>query len=111
MVVVENTPKQHNLVVCTLCSCYPWPVLGLPPVWYKSNAYRSRAVIDPRGVLRELGLDLPVDVEVRVWDSTAEIRYLVLPERPMGSEGLNEAALAALVTRDAMIGVAKVRLS
>jgi len=111
MVVVENTPKQHNLVVCTLCSCYPWPVLGLPPVWYKSNAYRSRAVIDPRGVLRELGLDLPNDVEVRVWDSTAEIRYLVLPERPMGSEGLNEAALAALVTRDAMIGVAKVRLS
>jgi nitrile hydratase len=111
MVVVENTPKQHNLVVCTLCSCYPWPVLGLPPVWYKSNAYRSRAVIDPRGVLRELGLDLPADVEVRVWDSTAEIRYLVLPERPMGSEGLNEAALAALVTRDAMIGVAKVRLS
>ena len=111
MVVVENTPKQHNLVVCTLCSCYPWPVLGLPPVWYKSNAYRSRAVIDPRGVLRELGLDLPDDVEVRVWDSTAEIRYLVLPEPPMGSEGLNEAALAALVTRDAMIGVAKVKMS
>jgi nitrile hydratase len=111
MVVVENTPKQHNLVVCTLCSCYPWPVLGLPPVWYKSNAYRSRAVIDPRGVLRELGLALPDDVEVRVWDSTAEIRYLVLPERPMGSEGLNEAALAALVTRDAMIGVAKVKAS
>jgi nitrile hydratase len=111
MVVVENTPKLHNLVVCTLCSCYPWPVLGLPPVWYKSNAYRARAVIDPRGVLRELGLALPDDVEVRVWDSTAEIRYLVLPERPTGSEGLNEAALAALVTRDAMIGVAKVRLS
>jgi nitrile hydratase subunit alpha len=111
MVVVENTPKQHNLVVCTLCSCYPWPLLGLPPVWYKSNAYRSRAVIDPRGVLRELALDLPADVEVRVWDSTAEIRYLVLPERPMGSEGLNEAALAALVTRDAMIGVAKVKVS
>jgi nitrile hydratase len=111
MVVVENTPKQHNLVVCTLCSCYPWPVLGLPPVWYNSNAYRSRAVIDPRGVLHELGLDLPDDVEVRVWDSTAEIRYLVLPERPMGSEGLNEGALAALVTRDSMIGVAKVRLS
>jgi nitrile hydratase subunit alpha len=111
MVVVENTPKLHNLVVCTLCSCYPWPVLGLPPVWYKSAPYRSRAVIDPRGVLRELGLDLPQDVEVRVWDSTAEIRYLVLPERPMGSEGLSEEALAALVTRDAMIGVAKVRLS
>jgi nitrile hydratase subunit alpha len=111
MVVVENTPKVHNLVVCTLCSCYPWPVLGLPPVWYKSAPYRSRAVIDPRGVLRELGLDLPQDVEVRVWDSTAEIRYLVLPERPMGSEALSEEALAALVTRDAMIGVAKVRLS
>jgi len=111
MVVVENTPKLHNLVVCTLCSCYPWPVLGLPPVWYKSNAYRSRAVIDPRGVLRELGLDLPADVEVRVWDSTAEIRYLVLPEQPVGSAGLNEEALSALVTRDAMIGVANVRLS
>jgi nitrile hydratase subunit alpha len=111
MVVVENTPKVHNLVVCTLCSCYPWPVLGLPPVWYKSAPYRSRAVIDPRGVLRELGLDLPQDVEVRVWDSTAEIRYLVLPERPKGSDGLSEEALAALVSRDAMIGVAKVRLS
>jgi nitrile hydratase subunit alpha len=111
MVVVENTPKLHNLVVCTLCSCYPWPVLGLPPVWYKSAPYRSRAVIDPRGVLRELGLDLSQDVELRVWDSTAEIRYLVLPERPKGSEGLSEEALAALVTRDAMIGVAKVRLS
>jgi nitrile hydratase subunit alpha len=111
MIVVENTPKVHNLVVCTLCSCYPWPVLGLPPVWYKSAPYRSRAVIDPRGVLRELGLNLPQDVEVRVWDSTAEIRYLVLPERPKGSEGLSEEALAALVTRDAMIGVAVVRLS
>jgi len=111
MVVVENTPKLHNLVVCTLCSCYPWPVLGLPPVWYKSAPYRSRAVIDPRGVLRELGLNLPQDVEVRVWDSTAEIRYLVLPERPMGSEGLSEEALAALVTRDAMIGVSKLSLS
>jgi nitrile hydratase len=110
MVVVENTPKVHHLVVCTLCSCYPWPVLGLPPVWYKSAPYRSRAVIDPRGVLREFGLDLPSDVEVRVWDSTAEIRYLVLPERPTGSESLDEEALAALVTRDAMIGVAKVRL-
>src|ERR1700736_368415 len=111
MVVVENTPKLHNLVVCTLCSCYPWPVLGLPPVWYKSAPYRSRAVIDPRGVLRELGLNLPQDVEVRVWDSTAEIRYLVLPERPKGSEGLSEETLAALVTRDAMIGVSRVSLS
>jgi len=111
MVVIENTPRLHNLVVCTLCSCYPWPVLGLPPNWYKSSPYRSRAVIDPRGVLREFGLELPADVEVRVWDSTAEIRYLVLPERPIGSEGLNEESLAALVTRDAMIGVAKVRLS
>jgi nitrile hydratase subunit alpha len=111
MIAVENTSKVHNLVVCTLCSCYPWPVLGLPPVWYKSAPYRSRVVIDPRGVLREFGLDLPNDVEVRVWDSTAEIRYLVLPERPAGSEMLNEEALAALVTRDAMIGVAKVELS
>ncbi len=111
MVAVENTPKVHNLVVCTLCSCYPWPVLGLPPVWYKSAPYRSRAVIDPRGVLREFGLELPEDVEVRVWDSTAELRYLVLPARPVGSEGLSEEALAALVTRDAMIGVAKVTLS
>jgi nitrile hydratase subunit alpha len=110
MVVVENTPKVHNLVVCTLCSCYPWPVLGLPPVWYKSAPYRSRAVIDPRGVLREFGLELSEDVEVHVWDSTAELRYLVLPERPAGSEGLSEEALAALVTRDAMIGVAKVVL-
>jgi nitrile hydratase subunit alpha len=111
MVVVENTSKVHNLVVCTLCSCYPWPVLGLPPVWYKSAPYRSRAVIDPRGVLRELGLDLPNDVEVRVWDSTAEIRYLVLPERPAGSEALSEEALATLISRDAMIGVANVMLS
>jgi nitrile hydratase subunit alpha len=108
MVVVENTPKVHNLVVCTLCSCYPWPVLGLPPVWYKSAPYRSRSVIDPRGVLREFGLDLADDVEVRVWDSTAELRYLVLPERPAGTENLNEAELAALVTRDSMVGVAKV---
>jgi nitrile hydratase len=108
MVVVENTPKLHNLVVCTLCSCYPWPVLGLPPVWYKSAPYRSRAVIDPRGVLREFGLELPGDVEVRVRDSTAEVRYLVLPERPTGSDELSEEALAALVTRDAMIGVAKI---
>src|SRR6202795_424122 len=108
MVVVENTPKVHNLVVCTLCSCYPWPVLGLPPVWYKSAPYRSRAVIDPRGVLREFGLELADDVEVRVWDSTAELRYLVLPERPAGTEHLNELQLAALVTRDAMVGVGRV---
>ena len=108
MVAVENSPKIHNLVVCTLCSCYPFPVLGLPPVWYKSPAYRARAVIDPRGVLHELGLDLSADVEIRVWDSTAEIRYLVVPERPPGSEQLSEDELAARVTRDAMIGVAKV---
>ncbi len=106
--VVENTSQVHNLVVCTLCSCYPWPVLGLPPVWYKSPPYRSRAVIDPRGVLREMGTELPADVEVRVWDSTADQRYLVLPERPAGTAHLGEEALAALVTRDAMIGVAKV---
>jgi nitrile hydratase len=108
MVVIENTAKVHNLVVCTLCSCYPWPVLGLPPVWYKSAAFRSRSVIDPRGVLREFGLELADDVEVRVWDSTAVVRYLVLPERPAGTEGLNEGELASLVTRDAMVGVAKV---
>jgi nitrile hydratase len=108
MVAVENTSNVHNMVVCTLCSCYPWPVLGLPPVWYKSAPYRSRAVIDPRGVLREFGLELSGDVEVRVWDSTAELRYLVLPERPAGSEHLSEEQLAALVTRDAMVGVAKV---
>ena len=108
MLVVENTPRVHNVVVCTLCSCYPWPVLGLPPVWYKSAAYRSRVVIDPRGVLREFGLELAEDVEVRVWDSTAELRYLVLPERPTGTEDLAEEQLAALVTRDAMVGVAKV---
>jgi len=108
MVVLENTPKVHNLVVCTLCSCYPWPVLGLPPIWYKSAPYRSRAVIDPRGVLREFGLDLPEDVEVRVWDSTADLRYLVLPERPAGTERMSENDLAALVTRDSMVGVAKV---
>jgi nitrile hydratase len=108
MLVVENTPKVHNLVVCTLCSCYPWPVLGLPPVWYKSAPYRSRSVIDPRGVLREFGVELGEDVDVRVWDSTAELRYLVLPERPAGTEKLSEEALAALVTRDAMVGVAKV---
>ena len=110
MVVVENAPRVHNLVVCTLCSCYPIPVLGLPPVWYKSAPYRSRAVIDPRGVLRELGLELSEEVEIRVWDSTSEVRYLVLPERPAGSEQMAEEALAALVTRDAMIGAAKVVL-
>ncbi|MBL0899551.1 MAG: nitrile hydratase subunit alpha [Reyranella sp.] len=108
MVVVENTPDTHNLVVCALCSCYPWPVLGLPPVWYKSSAFRSRAVIDPRGVLREFGLSLPDEVAVRVWDSTAEIRYLVLPERPAGTENLNAEQLAELVTRDSMVGTAKV---
>ncbi len=108
MVVLENTPKVHNMVVCTLCSCYPWPVLGLPPVWYKAAPYRSRAVIDPRGVLREFGVAVADDVEVRVWDSTAELRYLVLPERPAGTEGMSEEQLAGLVTRDAMIGVAKV---
>jgi nitrile hydratase len=109
MIVVENTPTVHNLVVCTLCSCYPVPVLGLPPVWYKSAPYRSRAVIDPRGVLRELGLDVSDDVEIRVWDSTAEVRYLVMPQRPAGSDRLSEAELVALVTRDAMIGVAQAR--
>jgi nitrile hydratase len=108
MVVVENTPQVHNLVVCTLCSCYPWPVLGLPPVWYKSAPYRSRAVIDPRGVLREFNLELAETVEVRVWDSTAELRYLVLPERPVGTEKLSEEELAVLVTRDSMVGVGKV---
>lgn len=109
MLVVENSPAVHNMVVCTLCSCYPWPVLGLPPVWYKSPAYRSRAVIDPRGVLREFGVEVEDDVEVHVWDSTAELRYLVLPERPSGTEGLTEEELAALVTRDAMIGTARVK--
>ena len=108
MLVLENTPKIHNLIVCTLCSCYPWPVLGLPPVWYKSAPYRSRAVIDPRGVLREFGLQVPEDVEIRVWDSTAELRYMVLPERPAGTDHMTEDELAALVTRDAMVGVAKV---
>jgi nitrile hydratase len=108
MLVVENGPKVHNLVVCTLCSCYPWPVLGLPPVWYKSAPYRSRAVIDPRGVLAEFGTRVDDNAEVRVWDSTAELRYIVLPERPSGTGHLNEEQLAALVTRDAMIGVAKV---
>ena len=105
MVVVENTCQVHNLIVCTLCSCYPWPVLGLPPVWYKSSPYRSRAVIDPRGILSEFGIALPQDVEIRVWDSTAEVRYLVLPQRPSGTEKLTERELAGLVTRDSMIGV------
>lgn len=110
MVVLENTPHVHNVVVCTLCSCYPWPVLGLPPAWYKSYAYRSRVVREPRAVLREFGLEVPTQVEVRVWDSNSEVRYMVLPERPAGSEGLDESALAALVTRDAMIGVAVVQV-
>ena len=109
MVALENTPDIHNLVVCTLCSCYPVPVLGLPPVWYKSAPYRSRAVLDPRGVLKEFGLELPGHVKLRVWDSTAEVRYLVLPQRPAGTEHLDEEQLAALVTRDSMIGVATVK--
>lgn len=109
MVCVENTPKVHNVIVCTLCSCYPWPVLGLPPNWFKYPQYRSRMVIEPRTVLREdFGLDLPTDLEVRVWDTSAEIRYFVMPERPAGTEGMSEAELAKLVTRDGMIGVAKV---
>ena len=108
MVVVENTPEVHNLVVCTLCSCYPWPTLGLPPVWYKAAPYRARAVADPRGVLQEFGVELPETVEVRVWDTTAELRYLVLPERPEGTAKLSEIELAELVTRDSMIGVGKV---
>jgi nitrile hydratase len=104
MRAVFNTPETHNLVVCTLCSCYPWSVLGLPPVWYKAPAYRSRAVIDPRGVLAEFGVSLPEDKKIRVWDSTAELRYLVIPERPDGTDGFDEEALADLVSRDAMIG-------
>ena len=102
--VVENTPQVHNVIVCTLCSCYPWPVLGLPPSWYKSPAYRSRVVVDPRGVLSEFGLELPADTEIRVWDSTSEIRYLVVPMRPAGTGGWREEELARLVTRDSMIG-------
>ncbi|MBI1338655.1 nitrile hydratase subunit alpha [bacterium] len=109
MVAVENTAAVHNLVVCTLCSCYPWPLLGLPPVWYKSPPYRSRAVIEPRAVLREFGVHLDDTVEIRVWDSTAEIRYLVIPRRPSGTEDLTEEALAALVTRDSMIGAGLAR--
>jgi nitrile hydratase len=109
MVAVENTPDEHNMVVCTLCSCYPWPVLGLPPVWYKSAPYRSRAVLDPRGVLAEFGVNLPETTRIRVWDSTAEVRYLVIPMRPEGSEGMGEEALAELVTRDSMIGTGLAR--
>jgi nitrile hydratase len=109
MVAVENTPDQHNMVVCTLCSCYPWPVLGLPPVWYKSAPYRSRAVLDPRGVLAEFGVNLPETTRIRVWDSTAEVRYLVIPMRPEGTEGMSEEALAELVTRDSMIGTGLAR--
>lgn len=109
MVALENSPGVHNVVVCTLCSCYPWPVLGLPPVWYKSAPYRSRVVIDPRGVLAEFGVTLPADTEIRVWDSTAEIRYLVVPMRPAGTEGWSEQRLAALVTRDSMIGTGLAR--
>ncbi|MBM4226958.1 MAG: nitrile hydratase subunit alpha [Gammaproteobacteria bacterium] len=108
MVVIESTPETHNVIVCTLCSCYPWPTLGLPPVWFKSAPYRSRVVSDPRGVLKEFGLELPEKMQVRVWDSTAELRYMVLPERPAGTEGMTEEQLAALVTRDSMIGVARV---
>jgi nitrile hydratase len=111
IVVVENTDEVHNMVVCTLCSCYPWPVLGLPPNWYKDPAYRARAVRDPRALLAEMGLDLPDDVGIRVWDSSAENRYFVLPRRPDNTEGLSEEELAALVTRDAMVGVAKVEVA
>ena len=109
IVVLENRPEIHNVVVCTLCSCYPWAVLGLPPAWYKSNAYRARTVLEPRMVLREFGLDVDATVAVRVWDSTADIRYMVLPERPQGTDHLSEADLVELVTRDSMIGVAKAR--
>jgi nitrile hydratase len=109
MIAVANAPGRHNVIVCTLCSCYPWPVLGLPPVWYKSAPYRSRVVRDPRGVLAEFGVTLPASTEIRVWDSTAEVRYLVIPERPTGTEGLSEEALAALVTRDSMIGTGLAR--
>jgi nitrile hydratase len=109
MRAVFNTPDTHNLVVCTLCSCYPWAVLGLPPVWYKAPAYRSRAVIDPRGVIAEFGLELPEDKKIRVWDSTAELRYIVIPERPDGTDGMDEVALADLVSRDAMIGTSIAR--
>lgn len=109
MVVVENTDTVHNVIVCTLCSCYPWPTLGLPPVWYKSAPYRARTISDPRGVLREFGTEIPSGVEVRVWDTTAELRYLVLPQRPRATEALTEEQLADLVTRDSMIGVTRAR--
>ena len=109
MVVVENTDKVHNVIVCTLCSCYPWPTLGLPPVWYKSAPFRARAVSDPRGVLKEFGTEVPKGVEVRVWDTTAELRYLVLPQRPKGTDGMTEELLTDLVTRDSMIGVTRAR--
>ena len=109
LVVVENTDDVHNLVVCTLCSCYPWPVLGLPPTWYKSPAYRARSVIEPRALLREFGLEIPEQREVRVWDSSAELRYMVLPQRPAGTEHLTEEALLPLITRDALVGVAQVK--
>jgi len=108
LIVVENTPQVHNVVCCTLCSCYPWKLLGLPPTWYKSPAYRSRIVIDPRGVLSEFGLEIPDSIEVRVWDSTSECRYMVLPERPAGTKDLGEQELVALITRDSMVGVARV---
>ncbi|MDP6925995.1 MAG: nitrile hydratase subunit alpha [Rhodospirillales bacterium] len=107
MVVVENTSDVHNIIVCTLCSCFPWAVMGLPPVWYKSAPYRARAASDPRGVMKEFGTEIGDDIEVRVWDSNAELRYMVLPERPAGTDGLDEAALAELVTRDSMMGVSK----
>ncbi len=109
MVAVQNSPTEHHMVVCTLCSCYPWPVLGLPPTWYKSAPYRSRAVKDPRGVLADFGVTLPASTAIRVWDSTAEVRYLVIPQRPAGTEGLSEEQLAALVTRDSMIGTGLAR--
>jgi nitrile hydratase len=108
LVAIENTAKVHNLVVCTLCSCYPWPVLGLPPVWYKSFAYRSRAVRDPRGLLKEFGLEIPDQMEIRVWDSSAEQRYIVIPDRPAGTDSMSESQLAELVTRDSMVGVANI---
>jgi nitrile hydratase len=111
MAIVENTPLVHNLVVCTLCSCYPWPVLGLPPSWYKAAPYRARAVIDPRGVLAEFGLEIPATKEIRVWDTTAELRYMVLPERPEGTKGFSEEKLAELVTRDSMIGTGEPTLT
>jgi len=111
LMVVENTEAVHNLVVCTLCSCYPWPVLGLPPTWYKMPAYRSRAVSEPRAILQEMGLAVPAEREIRVWDSSAEMRYMVLPRRPAGTEGLSEAELVPLITRDALIGVAEPRAS